>query len=118
MKTSRWILIAIVAAALGLVGCAKKNTVDTTQLLSSFKGAEASQQGSVDKVVSAVKSADYTGALAELQTLLKDVKLTPEQKAAVNDLIAQVQKVVPDAAASAASEGRKAVDDMKKALPK
>ncbi len=121
MRSYSWIFIPIVVLGLAVGGCAKKSsgtTVDTTQLESSFKSAEPATQSSVDKVVTAVKSQDYSGALAQLQTLAKNAKLTPEQQQAIKDLMAQVQAAITDAAGKAAGDASKAASDMQKALPK
>ena len=43
--------------------------------------------------------------------------LTPEQKSAIQDVMASVQKATADAAGKASGEATKALDDAKKALP-
>ena len=73
-------------------GCSKQSSVDTASFEKSFKSAEATVQTSADKVVTAIKSADYSGALAELKTLASNAKLTPEQQQAIKDVMAQVEK--------------------------
>jgi hypothetical protein len=125
MKLHGWILTAVAAATLALTGCAKKESIDTGSLEKSFKPAEAATQSSVDKVVTAVKSSDYSTAVAELKTLASNTKLTPEQQQAVKDIMAQVEKAIADAAGKAAGEASKAageagkaVQDVPKTLPK
>jgi hypothetical protein len=118
MNTYKWMLTAMVAAMLTLVGCSKQGGVDTAPLEKGFKSADPAVQTSADKVVSAVKAADYSGAMAELKTLASNAKLTPEQQQAVKDVVAQVEKAIADAAAKATGEATKAMDDAKKALPK
>jgi uncharacterized lipoprotein YajG len=118
MKPHQWIFSAIVSSSLILAGCSKQSTVDTAPLEASFKSAEPATQSSVDKAVAAVKSADYSGALTQLQTLAKNAKLTPEQQQAIKDVMAQVQKAITDAAGKAVGEASKSLDDMKKSLPK
>ena len=118
MKIANGILAGVMALGLMLVGCNKSATVDTAQLESSFKGAEASVQGSVDKAIAAVKAADYKGALTELQSLAKNAALTPEQQQAVQNVVAQVQQALTGAVSKGASDLDKAAGDVQKSLPK
>lgn len=98
MKTSRWIHSAIMALTLAMSGCSKQGSVDTALFEKSFKTAEAAVQTGADKVVAAIKSADYSGALAELKTLSSNVKLTPDQQQAIKGVMAQLEKLIADAA--------------------
>jgi len=118
MKTFGYILTALVAACLTIVGCSKSSSVDPAPIESSFKTADADAKSCADKVVSAIKSSDYSGALSELKALAGKAKLTPEQQQAVKDVMAQVQKALTDDAGQAASGASKAADDLKKTLPK
>ena len=118
MRMSGWIMTAVMAATLGLAGCAKQGSVDTSALESNFKSAEATVKASADKAIAAVKSADYSGAVAELKTLAGNAKLTPEQKQAITDTLAQVEKAIADAASKAAGEANKALKDVPKTLSK
>lgn len=109
----------MIAATLAFVGCSKQESaVDTAPIERSFKSADADLQSSANKAVAAIKSADYAGAMAELQALARDVKLTPEQQKAIQDVLAQVQTALSDTAAKAADEAGKALEGMKDALPK
>jgi hypothetical protein len=118
MKTSKWILLSIIAATMAIVGCSKQASVDTAKLEDSFKSAEATVRTSADKVVAAVKAGDYSGAMTELKTLASNAKLTPEQQQAVTDLVAQVQKALTDAAGAMKADATKAATDVQKSLPK
>ncbi len=121
---TKWIVgpavaaFALLAALFVLAGCSKQGSVDTSAMENSFKTAEPTLRTSADKVVAAVKSADYAGAMAELKTLAGNAKLTPEQQQSLKDLMAQVQKAITDAAAKATGDATKAADDLKKSLPK
>ena len=117
MKTSQWIHTAIMTVTLAMAGCGKQGSIDTGSLEKSFKSAEAAVQGSADKAVAAVKSADYSGALVELKSLASNAKLTPEQQQTIKDVMAQVEKAISDAAHKAAGEANKAMQ-VPKALPK
>lgn len=99
-----------------LVGCGKKNSVDTGKLESSFKSAEPATQSDADKAVAAVKAGNYSAALTDLQRLAGKAKLTPEQQAAVKDVIAQVQKAMTEAAGKATGDAQKAGEDLKKSF--
>src|SRR2546427_13274797 len=118
MKVTNWILTAIAAASLLSNGCSKKTSVDTAPLEKSFSSADPASKSTADKAVSDIKAADYSGAMAELQKLAAQAKLTPEQQQAVQDVLAQVQKQLSDAASNAGKAAEKAADDLQKSLPK
>jgi hypothetical protein len=119
MKSHYWILSALMAVTLVFVGCSKQEgAVDTAPIERSFKSADADLQSSANKAVAAIKSADYAGAMTELQALAREAKLTPEQQQAIQDVLAQVQRTLSDTAAKAADEAGKAFEGMKDALPK
>jgi hypothetical protein len=108
--------VAVTAVSLALVGCGKKG-VSTSKLESSFKSADAATQSDVDKAVSAIKAGNYSEALTDLQRLAGKAKLTAEQQQAINDVMAQVQQKITEAANKAAAEAQKAAGDLKKSLP-
>ena len=119
MKASGWIITAVMAGTLAMVGCSKQQgSVDTSTFEKSFKSADATVQPSAEKVVTALKSADYSGAMTELKTLAGAAKLTPEQQQAIKDVMAQVEKAIADAAGKAVGEADKAMKDIPKSLPK
>jgi hypothetical protein len=118
MNRHNWVVIAIATLCIVVSGCSKSGSVDTSKLESSFKSAEATTQSAADKVVSAVKSADYSGALSQLQTLAKNAKLTPDQQSAIQDVMAQVQKAITDTASKAAGAASKSLDNAAKSLQK
>ena len=118
MKLSGWILTAAITATLAMAGGGKNGTVDTAVFEKSFKTAEAAVQTSAEKVTTAIKAGDYTGAMAELKTLASNAKLTSEQQQTIKDVIAQVEKLVADAASKVAGDASKAVKDLPTTLPK
>ena len=118
MKMLKWILTATAAASLMFVGCSKKNSVDTTPLEKNFASAEAAIKSSADKAVSAIKNADYSGALAELKSLASQAKLTAEQQQAVKDVLAQVQQQITELAGKVSEGAQKAAGDLQKSLGK
>lgn len=120
MKLQYWVLAVLTASTLAFAGCSKSGsvTVNTQPLETSFQAAEPATQSSAQKVVSAVKSGDYSTALAELKSLAQNAKLTPEQQQAIKDVMAQVQQALAGAATKAADEAGKAMENVKQALPK
>lgn len=116
MKTITTLLISIVAVSLTLIACSKKGTVDTSAFENAFKSAEPAIQTAADKVVSAVKSADYSGAVTQLQSLAKEAKLTDAQQQAIKDLLTQVQQAITSTASAAANDASKAAGDLQKSL--
>ena len=112
------VLMMAAAAMLAVVGCKKSGSVDTSGLEKSFASAEATVKSSAEKAITAIKSADYAGALAELKTLGDKAKLTPEQQQAIKDVMAQLQQMVSETVNKAAGEAGKAVDDLQKSLKK
>lgn len=118
MRISGWILAAVMATTLALVGCSKQSGVDASALETSFKSADATVKDSADKAIAAIKAADYPGAIVELKKLAENAKLTPEQQQAIKDMMAKVQGGIGEAAGKATEEAGKALKDVPAALPK
>jgi hypothetical protein len=118
MKQMHWILTSLFLATLLVTGCNKSGSVNPAPIEKSFASSDASLKAAADKAVAAIQSADYSGAMAELQRLAANVNLTDEQKKAVADVLAQVQKAVADMGKKATGEAGKAMDDVKKSLGK
>jgi hypothetical protein len=131
MKTNLLILTVLAVAAFVATGCNKQEgnaptpptvapaaSVDTSKLTAAFAAAEPALKTAVDTAVTAVKNADYSGAVTQLQALTGKFTLTDAQKASVQDAIAAVQKVIADTAAKTAGDASKAASDATKALPK
>jgi hypothetical protein len=105
------------ALTLAMSGCSKQSSVDTALFEKSFKSAEATVHTSADKIITAIKSADYSGALAELKTLASNAKLTRVQQRAVQNVVAQVEKLIAVTVSKAAGEAGTAGKDSLKTLP-
>ena len=120
MKIQQLLLVIIAAAAFAVAACNKNGSVnvDTGKLTTAFESASADAKTAADTVATAIKSGAYAGAVTQLKALGDKYKLTPEQQQAVNDLVAQVQKIIADAAAKGAADASKGAADLGKALPK
>ena len=118
MRIQLLLLWCFASLAFAISGCSKKPEVDTAKLENSFATAEPADKSQAAKVVDAVKAGDYNAALASLKGLSQQAKLTPEQKAAIEDVTSQVQKQLSAAISKAAEGGQKALEDAKKSLPK
>ena len=118
MRTMFWMVAVVCLAGLMLAGCGKKHGVNTAKLEKSFAAADASTKPVADSAVSAIKAGNYAGATADLQKLAAQANLTPEQKQAVADTLAQVQQHMQAAAAKAAEKAKKGLADMQKSLGK
>lgn len=117
MKRCLWLLVAVLIGALAVAGCAKKTKVDTSKLEQSFQSADPKNKEYCDEAVTAAKKGDYAGTLAALYKLAGRAKLTSDQQLAIKDTIAQVQKVMTDAASKTSSDAQKSANDLKKSLP-
>ncbi len=131
MKIQTTILTAIAAAALIVTGCNKEQvgkavddtkaavaSIDTSKVEAAFASADADTKKALEPVIASVKSADYSGAVTQLKALGEKFKLTDEQQAAVNDLIAKAEQAIKDAATKATGDATKAATDMTKSLGK
>jgi PBP1b-binding outer membrane lipoprotein LpoB len=121
MKIQHLFLTLIAAAAFVVAGCSKtdgSSSVDTAKLSAAFQAAEADAKTAVESVTTAVKNADYAGAITQLKALGDKYKLTPEQQKAVSEVVAQVQKAIEVAAGKATAEAGKAATDLGNAIKK
>jgi len=102
------------------MGCSKASSgkVDPSPIQKSFASAEASLKAAADKAVEAIQKGDYNAAVAELQKLLGNAKLTDEQKKAIQDVLAQLQKATTEMGQKAATEASKALGEVQKSLGK
>ena len=119
-KITTLLTLAMTLVSLTFTACGKKGEVkiETAKLEKMFESAEPGIKNGVDAAVAAVKNADYAGALAKLQSVASEVKLTPEQKSAVNDLIEQVKAAMAGMADKAVEGANKAATDLQKSLGK
>ena len=118
IKNYLCLIIAGLLTVSVLTGCSKSNNVSTGPLESNFSAAEPASKSKVDAAVAAIKAGNYSEALAKLQALSTQAKLTPEQKQAVQDVIAQVQQQLTAAAGQMQQDANKAVGGLPKSLGK
>jgi ketol-acid reductoisomerase len=118
IKRYLYVTMAALLTTVAFIGCGKSNKVNTGKLESSFSSADSSSKSKVDAAVSAIKAGNYSDALAKLQAVAAQAKLTPEQKQAVQDVVAQVQKQLTAAAGQAQKDANKAAGDLQKSLGK
>lgn len=89
------------SALLGMVllagsGCSKDNGgIDTSRVEAAFQHTDSTTQSNqhtnIDNALAEIRSRNYSGALASLQKAGATLKLTPEQKSAIDDLMNQIQ---------------------------
>jgi hypothetical protein len=130
MKIQKVVLTLIAAAALSLTGCSKSSDgatgdvsaapagIDTSKIQAAFASADEATKKAIEPVITAVKNADYAGAVSQLKALGEKFKLTDEQQAEVNALIEKAQKAIKDMADKATGEASKAAGDLGKAIGK
>lgn len=98
MKPTPRFQFVLCAAALALflafaqTGCSKKIAVDTVKLEYSFQSADPTNLTEVTQAIEAIEKAEYSSALAKLQKVSADPKLTAEQKTAVADVVKQLEQ--------------------------
>ena len=118
MKLGRLLIALVVALPLTISGCGGDEKVDTSKLEKSFSTAQPSTKSAVDSAVAAIKSKDYAKAGAALQMLAAKSGLTPDQKAAIQDVSKQLTQRIEQQAKETAKQGEKALGDLKKQLSK
>lgn len=110
---------ALLLTVAGLLsGCSNQESVDTSRVEETFASAEAATKSAVQSAVEAVKSQDYSQAVSALQETLGKVKLTPEQKEALGDLMARTKAKVAEAAGNAGQAAKDAAEAAKEAADK
>ncbi len=118
MKTGSILIAMAMVAMLVLTACSKSNQIDTSKLEKSFQGSGDNAKVAVSAAVDSIKKQDYNNALANLQKLASQAKLTPEQDQAIKDVMAQVQNALKEMASKATEGANKALGDLQKAVPK
>ncbi len=109
MKTTSWMLGAIVAGMLALCGCSKSASTDpklsqnpAVRFTAAFPTPTPELQASINKINLGLRYGQYPEAIVELDKMANDASLTEAQKKAVNDMIEEVKKRAAGPAAGAA----------------
>lgn len=111
--------VAVVVVLAGhLSGCGERESVDTSRVEEAFASVQSAGQSAVQSAVAAVKAQDYRQAVTALQEALAEVKLTPEQKEALGDLMARTKAKVAEAAGNAGQAARDAAAAAQEAADK
>jgi len=102
MKTTFALFTALALCSLVITGCSKQENsitsnestpaaINTAKVESEFAAAEPSVKEQLNKAVADIKANNYSEAMQKLKTLASEVKLTPQQQAAIKDLLTQLQ---------------------------
>ncbi|MSU19913.1 MAG: hypothetical protein EXS30_00785 [Pedosphaera sp.] len=88
---------SIIAAALVLswlaIGCGTGIKIDTNKLEQSFQSAPPAAKTDANKAVAAIKSGDFSAAIALLKNVINTGGLTEEQKDGIGTALAGMQMV-------------------------
>lgn len=133
MKTAVSLLSLATLLAIGPVGCSRSDSTSGSGGapssgtvagfdLSRVEGAFATASGAVktqfQSITDYVKNGNYSSALEKLQTLAASAELSPDQKSAVNQLIADVKAKGGDVLTGAGATALKAVEQAKETAAK
>jgi hypothetical protein len=100
MKIVNWITMCLLAGALALTGCGKKNptptgvgggAVDLPKLQQAFATASPDLQTAVSAVGMGIRYGEFARAFAALDKLANSPGITDAQKKIVNEVIEQVK---------------------------
>jgi len=94
-------------------GCSKnEGGIDTSRVQAAFQTNDSgTQHTNVQKALAQIRSGDYSGALASLQKAAATLKLTPEQKSAIDDLVSQIKTKTAEALKSASKSAGDAINN-------
>ena len=131
MKQRLVVLALLVAlAAAGPIGCGKSDQadganptmasikLDTSKLQSAFASSSGELKANLDRVVGAISDRDFSGAASYLKKMAADASLTPEQKSALSDLMAQIKDRTSEIMKSAGQAAGQAAEQVKEAAEK
>jgi hypothetical protein len=105
MKMTKWIVVCLLALALAPVGCSKKEseqsgqpqavTIDVPKLKAAFASAAPELQALSAQAIRDVEfGRSYSSGLAVLDKLANAPGLTEDQKKVVDEVTAQVKKIM------------------------
>ncbi len=100
MKITKWVCGFLLAGGLVFVGCKQKEPplpaqiVTMQQMQQAFANASPELQSSANKVASGIRYGQYANALAELDKMVNDPSLTPDQKKTADAMLEQVKAIM------------------------
>lgn len=106
-------LVGLMLLALFVSGCSRHHGVDTSRLADSFQSGDPTLKAEADNAIAAIKAGKLPEARAQLERLGRRAKLSAEQQQAIQDVIAQIQKQIEQAARKAAADAQKAAPQKK-----
>ena len=140
MKNQLTALLCAVLIPCAFSGCNKSESIDTSRIEKSFESADSALKSAVEPCITALKDGNWSAAGTQLEKVLANAKITPEQKQAVTSVLeqikaklteaaakasdsaknagAEIQKKAEDAAEKAKASANKAAEDLKKSLGK
>ena len=106
--------LVLLMGLLTLMGCSKESSPKPAAETKVFESASAGNKADWEKIMTAVKSNDYTTAVLTCKKLQTTGELTPEQAAAVNDTMTAVISQMNMAAQKGDANATKAVAEIRK----
>ena len=113
MKHFLLTLLLAVGLPLVLTGCGSGNTtVNADKFEQSFQGAVGENKSNASAAASAIKSGDLASASTAIEKIIKARGLNDEQKAALSEVIMEMQKVAYENDAKYSTEVRNKLSDL------
>lgn len=105
-----------ICLGLGLVGCSKEESrADLADSEPAMASVDPTIKTTWDKAMTAAKANEYAGAIMLLKTIVDDPKLTPEQKAAVENAMKAVSDQMYDALNRGDAKAQQAIEELRRA---
>ena len=118
MKKLLFVLLVGCGLAFVSTGCSGSPKLDAGDVATYFDKAAPDLKAEATKIVEAVKAGKPADALAAAQKLANSGKLSPEQDAAIQDIVGQLEKFIGKTGGAATKAAEGAVKDATNALPK
>jgi hypothetical protein len=109
MKMSKSLVNIFAAGVVGLSGCSKSEPApaptgafDPIKFKQSFQDSPAEVHAVVDQAAAKIRNHEYVEAIAALDSLTSDEKVTDQQKKAITNAIQQIKSKLESATPGAA----------------